>query len=191
MKRFLRRFLNDTSAAVAFETVIIFPVMVWAWIGTFSYFDAYRVYNSSIKATFTVADLISRQTATVYGSDIDGMSAMLAAMIRDVEGVEVRVSQILRDNSGAYQVDWSHGTGTQAQLFTAGLAAIEDRLPDMANNERVILVESFIDYDPAFNVGLNDLSFENFTLSRPRYAGQVPYDDGTAPTNHVHNDQSS
>lgn len=181
MKRLLTRFLTDTKAAVAFESVIIFPILTWAWIGTFAFFDAYRVYNTSIKATFTVADLISRQTSTVYGYDIEGMAVMLEAMIRDTDGVEMRVTQILRDTNGDYRVDWSHGTGTQAQLFTASLAAMEDRLPDMANGERVVLVESFVEYDPAFNVGLNDLTFENFTLTRPRYAGQVPYDPAMTP----------
>lgn len=181
MKRLFKHYLRDTSAAVSFEAVIIFPILTWAWVGTFAFFDAYRVYNTSIKATFTIADLISRQTSTVYGYDIEGMAVMLESMIRDTNGVEMRVTQILRDTDGDYQVDWSHATGTQAQLFTASLSGIEDRLPDMANGERVVLVESFVDYDPAFNVGLNDLTFDNFTLTRPRYAGQVPYDDAMSP----------
>ena len=181
LKRLFKTYLRDTSAAVSMETIIIFPILTWAWIGTFAFFDAYRVYTTSIKATFTIADLLSRQTATVYGYDIEGMARMLESMIRDTDGVEMRVTQILRDTSGNYQVDWSHATGTQAQLFTASLAAVEDRLPDMANGERVVLVESFVDYEPAFNVGLNDLTFDNFTLTRPRYAGQVPYDDAMTP----------
>lgn len=181
MKHLFKNFLRDTSAAVSMEAVVIFPILTWAWIGTFSFFDAYRVYNTSIKATFTVADLLSRQTSTVYGYDIEGMARMLDTMIRDTDGVEMRVTQILRDTEGNYRVDWSHGTGTQAQLFTAGLDAMNDRLPDMANGERVVLVESFIDYEPAFNVGLNDLTFENFTLTRPRFAGQVPYDPEMDP----------
>lgn len=181
MKRLMKQFLRDTSAAVSLEAVVIFPILTWAWIGTFAFFDAYRVYNTSIKATFTIADLISRQTSTVYGYDIEGMAGMLDAMIRDTDGVEMRVTQILRDNDGNYQVDWSHPTGTQAQLYTANLANMTDRLPDMANGERVVLVESFVDYEPAFNVGLNDLTFDNFTLTRPRYAGQVPYDENMTP----------
>lgn len=181
MKRLFKHFLRDTSAAVSFETVIVFPLLTWAWVGTFAFFDAYRVYNTSIKATFTIADLISRQTSTVYGYDIEGMARMLDSMIRDTNGVEMRVTQILRNTDGDYVVDWSHATGTQAELFTASLAGISDRLPDMANGERVVLVESFVDYEPAFNVGLNDLTFDNFTLTRPRYAGQVPYDDEMTP----------
>ena len=66
-------------------------------------------------------------------------------------------------------------------LSFANIPGIEDRLPNMANGERVVLVESFVDYRPAFNVGINDITFDNFTLTRPRYAGQVPYSDDVTP----------
>lgn len=177
----IKRFARDTSAAVAFESVIIFPLLVWAWIGTFAFFDAYRVYNTSIKATFTIADLISRQTSTVYASDIEGFGSMLEALIRDTYSVEMRATQILRDNAGNYLVDWSYATGTQAQLFNANIAGIQDRLPDIDIGERLVLVESFVNYRPAFNIGLNDITFDNFTVTRPRYAGQVPYSDDVTP----------
>lgn len=45
----------------------------------------------------------------------------------------------------------------------------------MADAERILLVETFIPYRPAFDVGVNLLTFENFTFTRPRYAGQVPF----------------
>ncbi|WP_224815881.1 TadE/TadG family type IV pilus assembly protein [Hasllibacter sp. MH4015] len=176
MKQLLSRFWSDTSAAVAFESVIVMPLLIWAWVGTFTFFDAYRTYNTSVKATYTVADLLSRQTDIQYPSDIDGMSAMLDAMIRNNDGVEVRVTQILRTTTDTYSVDWSHATGTLAALATPNLTAIEAQLPAMAQGERVVLVESFINYVPTFNMGLLDLTFENFTLTRPRYAGQVRYD---------------
>ncbi len=191
MDCFLKRFIQDEDAAVAFETVIVFPLLVWAWVGTFTFFDAYRVYNTSIKATYTVADLISRQEETVYGSDIDGFGEMLSAMIRDHDGVQMRATEIQRRNDGTYTVIWSHPTGTLAQLFDASLPAYEDRLPNIALGERVVIVESFIDYDPAFNLGINDLEFENYTITRPRYAGQIPYDDGTAPADPDHDDNAT
>ncbi|ABD56360.1 TadE/TadG family type IV pilus assembly protein [Jannaschia sp. CCS1] len=176
MKLLIQKFLRDTSAAVSLETVIIFPILIWAWIGTFAFFDAYRVYNTSIKATFTIADLISRQQKSerVEEDDLDGMSEMLALMVRGTDGVEMRVTQIQRLVSGGYCVNYSYGTGSQARLFNANLPAMQDRIPDMATGEYVVLVESFIDYAPSFNVGLNDLTFENFTLTRPRN-GQVPF----------------
>ena len=60
-------------------------------------------------------------------------------------------------------------------LFTANMIDLEGRLPIMADAERILLVETFIPYRPAFDVGVSLLTFENFTFTRPRYAGQVPF----------------
>lgn len=175
MNRLLTRFLREERAAVAFESVIIFPILVWAWVGTFTFFDAYRVYNTSIKATFTVADLISRQEFDIEVDEMDGYANMLAAMIRDHDGVEMRATEIHRGLDGEYRTVWSHATGTLARLCGNSLTAIQDRLPTVAPGERFVILESFIDFEPAFNMGVNDLDFENFTVTRPRYAGRVPY----------------
>ena len=182
LKHILQRFWSNTSGGVAMESVIIFPVLLWTWVGTFAFFDAYRVYNTSIKATFTVADLLARQDNMVYDSDLQGYADMLGAMIRDHDGVRMRATQIFMSTEGTFEVDWSEGTGGLFDYTTANIAEFEDRIPDMAVGERVILVESFIDYEPSWNVGLNDLTFENFTLTRPRYANQVPYTEGARPT---------
>lgn len=183
MKRTLKRFISDTSAQVAFESVIIFPILVWAWIGTFAFFDAYRVYNTSIKATFTIADLISRQESFLYASDLEGYGRMLEALIRDTYGVDMRVTQIVRAENGDYVIDGDHSyaTGNQARLFNANIPALQDQLPSIDYGEYLILVESFVNYRPPFNVGLNDIAFENFTVTRPRM-GRVPFDFGDTTT---------
>jgi hypothetical protein len=178
----IRRFARDTRAAVAFETVLMTPILVWAFVGTFVFFDAYRVYNTSVKTTYMVADMLSRQTNMVYGHDIEGMANVANAIIRGSDEVEMRVTQIGMV-SGNYNVDWSYGVNGAARLFNSNLDSISDRLPIMPNGERVILVETFVEYVAPFNVGLTVARFDNFTLARPRYAGQVPFDpDGTPPT---------
>ncbi len=175
MNRLLTNFLRNETAAVAFESVIIFPILVWAWVGTFSFFDAYRVYNTSIKATYTIADLISRQEFEIPESSMDGYANMLAAMIRDHDGVEMRATEVHRANDGSFTAVWSHTTGTLARLCGASLDAYADQLPAVAIGERIVILESFVNYDPAFNMGVNDVDFENFTVTRPRYAGRIPY----------------
>ena len=184
MKHLLTRFLRQEDAAVAFESVKIFPILVWAWVGTFSFFDAYRVYNTSIKATYSVADLISRQEFEIPEDDMDGFGDLLASMIRGHDGVDFRASEIHRANDGTYRTVWSHTTGTLASLCGNSLNALNGSLPAVAIGERFVIVESFVDFDPAFNVGVNDLDFENFTVTRPRYAGRIPYggDQCPAPT---------
>ncbi|MEJ6393952.1 TadE/TadG family type IV pilus assembly protein [Gymnodinialimonas sp. 2305UL16-5] len=181
MKHLFSRFWSKSDGAVAFETVIIFPILLWAWIGSFAYFDAYRVYNTSIKATFTIADLLSRQTDPVYDSDIDRMALLLEAMVRDTSGIEMRATEIRSVGDGTFVVEWSHGTGSLADYASANVTNFVDQLPNMERNERVVLVESFIEYDPAFNIGLNNVTFSNFTLTRPRYSSFIPHEDGSHP----------
>lgn len=175
--RLLRRFWKDTSAAVAMETVIITPVLAWAFIGSFVVFDAFRTYNTSIKATYAVADILSRQTNMVIVDDITGMARIFEHMVRNQGDARLRTTQIMYDeDTDTYCVDWSEATNGEARLFTANLIDLEGRLPLMADAERILLIETFIPYRPAFSLGLTVSEFNNFTFTRPRYAGQVPFD---------------
>jgi hypothetical protein len=92
----------------------------------------------------------------------------------------MRVTQIYWTGT-RYRVDWSHATGGEARLFDASMEEIEELLPILSVSERVVLVETFVPYRPAFEMGLNVVSFSNFTFTRPRYANQVPYDDEETP----------
>ena len=172
----IRRFRLDERAAVAMEAVIILPLLAWALMGSFVFFDAFRTYNSSIKATYAVADVLSRQTSTVFAYDIEGMHTIFNHLVRSNGGTRMRVTQINYNGpTDTYRVDWSYATNGEARLFTANLVDMEELLPVMANAERIILVETFVPYRPAFDMGLNLLTFSNFTFTRPRYAGQVPF----------------
>ncbi|MBF9051459.1 hypothetical protein GTA62_17500 [Roseobacter sp. HKCCD9010] len=182
MKQLVLRFIHDTRAVVAFEAVIITPIMAWLFVGSFVFFDAFRTYNTSVKATYAVADVLSRQQDTVYASDIEGLADVFQNISYDIEGTSLRVTQILRTHTGHYRVDRSYATDGQARLFDADLPAIEDRLPIMAPGDAVLLVETTLPYRPAFNVGLSNLEFTNFTLTRPRYVPLLDIDYGIEPS---------
>lgn len=175
--RSIRRFWKDESAAIAMETVIITPVLAWCYIASFVFFDAYRTYNSSIKATYAIADIMSRQTNTVLRSDIDGMAGIFDHLVRNNGDVRLRVSQIFYNaNTDTHCVEWSDATNGEAELFTANLVDMQELLPVMAHAERLILVQSFIPYQPIFETGLDVITFRNFTFTRPRN-GRVPFED--------------
>ena len=173
----IRRFWADERAAIAMETAIITPILAWCYIASFVFFDAFRTYTSSVKATYAIADVISRQTNTLRASDIDGYSSLLENMVRNDGGVRLRVSQIYFDGTtNRHCVEWSDATNGEAILFTANLVDMGELLPRMVHAERLILVQSFIPYRPAFNTGLDVITFSNFTFTRPRYAGQVRFE---------------
>ncbi len=175
-----RRFSRNERAAVALETVLMTPMLVWVYVGTFVFFDAYRIYNTSVKTSYMVADMLSRETNWIYPEDIQGMADVVTTIIRGTNDVEMRATQIGMVN-GNYSVDWSWGVNGAARLFDASLDAVSDQLPVMADGERVILVETFVDYEAPFNAGLTVTRFDNFSLARPR-AGQVRFDPDGAPT---------
>ncbi len=176
-KQLLHRYWHDTGAAVAFETVITLPLLALAFISSFVFFDAFRVYNTSVKATYAIADLVSRQTNTLYPSDIEGYSNVFQHLVRDAGQIQMRVTQIYW-NGSAYRVDWSSPTNGQARLFDANMDAISDRLPELANSERILLLETWIPYQPSFDVGMDPITFSNFTVTRPRHStNRVPYSE--------------
>lgn len=177
----VKHFLRDTRAAVALETLLITPMLVWALVASFVFFDAYRVYSTSVKATYMVADMLSRQTNDVIPHDIQGMANVIDTIIRGAGDVQMRTTQVAVIND-VYVVEWSHAVNGAARLFTANIPDIQDRLPNMPNGERIVLVETFVGYQAPFNIGLTVLRFDNFTVVRPRYAGQVPFDPNGTPT---------
>jgi Flp pilus assembly protein TadG len=168
----LRRFLRDDNAAVAMETVLITPILVWAYMMSFTFFDAYRVYNTTVKTTYMVADMLSRQTNEVYTHDIEGMANVAASIIRGGSQLRMRASQISMIDD-EFQVDWSQGVNGAANLFDANIPDITHMLPTLPNGESIVLVEMIVNYEAPLDIGLTVAEFDSFTVVRPRYAGQV------------------
>lgn len=180
----LRQFRSDERGASALEAVIITPVLIWVYVGSFVFFDAFRTYSSSVKATYAVADVISRQNQTVTAFDMEGFADIFETMVRNSGDVRMRMTQIIYDEpTDTLSVDWSYATNGEARLFTANLNDFVGLLPDMSDSERLVLVESFIPYTTAFDMGVDLVTFRNFTFTRPR-TGQVPFDETitTAPS---------
>jgi Flp pilus assembly pilin Flp len=169
MTQSLKKFWQDERAAVAVEAVIITPILAWLFVASFVFFDAFRTYNTSLKATYAVADFFSRQTEALSDTDIDGLNSVFQFLTRNTEGSEMRVTLIRRARND-YRLDWSYATGGRTRLRRRDLVELEDRLPIMERGERLFLVETFLPYVPAFNVGIAPQEFVNFTVTRPRFA---------------------
>jgi hypothetical protein len=71
-----------------------------------------------------------------------------------------------------YVRQWSeatrgHAGRTEEELNTP---AVMSRLPNMLDDESVLVVETFLQYDPPFNVGIPANEFKTFIFTRPRFA---------------------
>ena len=179
IKRILRRFARDDEATVAVETVLVLPMLFWAYLSMFAIFDAYRQHAVSQKAAFTLGDIISRETNPIDGNYLNGAREMLAYLTANETGdIAIRVTSVKYDaDDDIYKRDWSRAKGWMPGLSNNGVKALRDDLPVMPDNERVTVVETFVKYDPPFNTGLQEREIHMFVFTRPRYAPQVLFDD--------------
>ncbi len=172
----LRAFAADETATATVETVLFLPVLLFLYLATFVFFDAFRVNNINDKAAYTVADLLSRQTNPVNTNFINGMQQVFDFLRGNQGQSQMRVTSITyRASDDTYRVQWSHATGGMAVMTNAMLAdpSVRSRLPTMPDGESVTLVETFTRYTPLFDVGIPEQTFRTFVITRPRFAPQV------------------
>lgn len=178
LARALRRFaLREEAGSVSVEAVVIMPLLLWWYVASFVFFDGFKQHSMNVKAAYTVGDMLSRQTDAINDAYLEGMSDIFDYLTQQRNDSWLRVTQIYWQGSrDRYRIDWSYGTDghNDARLTNGDLDDIAERLPTLVNGERIILVESFTTYAPAFNVGLEaELLFSNFVVTSPRYAPQL------------------
>lgn len=176
----LRAFRQDTTGLVSVEFAIYVPLLLWTFAAVYTLFDAFRQESINLKAAYTISDLISRETTTLNDDYIDSMHEMTKLLIRINSDISLRISVVRWDeDTNRYYVDWSEVRGTALTSWTdATISQVESNLPDMPDEERVILVETNNSMPPAFRIGLPDLNINNFVFSRPRFAPLVHFEGG-------------
>ncbi|WP_299610434.1 TadE/TadG family type IV pilus assembly protein [uncultured Tateyamaria sp.] len=178
MKRLItnmRSFRDDERGSIAVETVLIVPVLFWAYLSMFAIFDAYRQHSINQKAAYTIGDIISRETTPLDTAYLNGTREILAYLTSNQDSnVAVRVTSVKYDEvNDVYKRDWSQAKGWQPALSNNQVKELRHLLPVMPHNERVMVVETFVKYDPPFATGLREREIENFVFTRPRYAPRV------------------
>ena len=175
----LRRFSSSEDGILTTEFVLVLPILMWAYVGTFVYFDAFNSADTDLKASYTIADLISRQTNTLTDPDIEGMNKIFdtlnSAPARN-ETTWIRVTNVYYDYSqNLYRVKWSSATRGHAALTDADINNYASHLPQPAYGDTELLVETSMTYTPAFNVGIAPRTFTQVVVTRPRMGPNVAY----------------
>ncbi len=154
----LRAFGEETRASVTVEFALVMPFIFWAFMASYVYFDGYRQSSVNLKAAYTISDLISRETGVIDAEYIDSMHSLLRLLTRATSPTSIRISVIRWDEpDDRYYVDWSQKRGFPAALSNNDMAMIEEKLPVMPHNERVILVETLNLFVPLFNFGMDNV----------------------------------
>lgn len=202
-----RKFRSETDGSMSVETVLIFPLLLWFYLSTFTYFDAYRAQSTNIKATYTIADAISRELNGVDAAYLKTMHELLHFLNNSAHNMRMRVTVFTRDpdDDNKLVLRWScrYGNGGAGFLkhTQTTLEGMDALIPPSPKPDELVMVETFIDYAPPFSarlfddevpadgmlesgnsgglmIGLSPTTFNNVVVSRPRSVNQIKLQDG-------------
>ena len=181
MKRLFTRFWKNDDGAITVESVIVIPFVALIFCAVYVFFDVYRVNAASQKAAYIVADNISRQTNAIDADYIFGLNTLHDILARTRNASSMRVSSIGWSNTdNRYTAVWSVNTGLGPSLTDSEVnGPMADSLPRIPQGETFVLVETSVAYQPLFRVGIEAQIFRQAIVTRPRFAPQVAFDDGS------------
>lgn len=174
----LRLFTDDNRGSIPTEGVLAFTMLIWWYLASFQFFDAFRQKNINLKAAYTIADLISRQTDAIDQGYVNGLNTVFDYLTFSNRPTWVRISSIWFDTStNSYKVGYSQVSDPSRPVRTdASINADAAKVPVLPPGESVILVETFMAYEPIFRIGLDARWYDTFIVTRPRFASCVPWD---------------
>lgn len=181
----LTLFGRDQRGSMPTEGVMAFAFLVWWYIASFQFFDAYKQKNINLKAAYTVADLISREVDPIDATYVMGLNKVFDYLTFSNKPTQIRVSSIYFDTgTNTYKVNWSYSTSTVNVAYNNGtLQSIQSKIPVLPAGDTVIIVQTYMAYEPIFSVGLNAMVYDTFIATRPRAVPCIRWDkkDGTNP----------
>lgn len=175
---FSNRFTKSENGGMSIEAVLAIPMLVWALTATFVFFDAFKTLNISQKATYTVADMLSREEVAITPTYLTAVHELYDFLAESEGDNALRVSVVTMNEDPVTKVKslalvWSEGVGGLTGYATVD--PIAARIPDMVPGDQLIVVESEQEWSPAFAVGLTSYRFREVALARPRFAPQLTW----------------
>lgn len=177
------RFLRSDRGSISVEAVFALPILILVLTLMFVIYDVFKAYNINQRAAYTIADNLSRSEVNIDGgylkrmadlhdwlSQGDGANRIVVSVVTKVEDEATEKEEL--------QLVWSR-SGKGEVAYTE-MSAIENRVPDMALGDQVVVVEAWEDWSPDFRVGLPPLTLHHVAVSRPRFAPRLDWADSTA-----------
>lgn len=178
-----RDFLRREEATLSVEAVLVLPFLLWAFAAMFAFFDVYHTRSLALKGNYAVADLLSRETNAIDMTYLRGTEDVFTYLTQGGSSAWIRVTPVRcqrRCDDAARRVlrrDWSRATDGEARLTNAQVNNdYRDVIPMMAQGDRVIMVETSVQYTPPINpvlTGVTAREIYDITMTRPRFSPQL------------------
>lgn len=155
---------------------MMMPLLIWGFLALFVYWDVFRTINTTQKAAYSLADLLSRQVV-VTPNFIDGLQNVLSFLTPGTPESRIRITSMQYDaGTDKYVLLFSRSPGGKVDEHTdSTIQTLKPMVPTMDDLDSVVIVETWVDYVPDFDIGvlnltpgLSDRTFTQFIVTRPR-----------------------
>ena len=93
IKSYIRDFAEDTNGTIMVETVLTLPMMFMGLAGMFEFFEVHRFQSTRDKASYTVADMLSREQSVINDVYMDNVKTLFDEIADDYGVNTIRVAQ--------------------------------------------------------------------------------------------------
>jgi hypothetical protein len=171
----LRVFAAETDAMLSVEAALMAPLLAFFLSVLYTTFDIFRFDATNSKAAYTIGDLMSRETEAVNQPFINGMKGIFDYMtLSNPSSTWLRVSVVRYDGDDEeFKLVWSHGSTGVISLTQETLSVVEPQIPEMAEEDTVIVVETYMPYVMSLPVGMKNFAYKNVVITRPRFSAQL------------------
>lgn len=179
LKHRFATFLRNEDGLILVEGLLMLPLVVWALVAMFIYWDVFRTINITQKAAYGVADLLSRQRDEIPVSFADGLQNVMNFLTPGGHAVKMRITSFEYDEADDdYYLLFSYSPMGKVPPLTE--ATIQnwkaDKIPVLNDGDSVFVLETSVEFKAqlqtfiaGFMVGVNDATFGEFIVTRPRH----------------------
>ena len=190
MRRLKQRFgtfLRDEDGLILAEGLLMLPLVIWALVAMFIYWDVFRTINVTQKAAYGIADLLSRQKADITPTFADGLQKVVNFLTPGGHPVKMRITSLecvgtvipngmtgCTATDGSYKMLFSYSPQYNATVLIQ--SEIQDwkngKIPVLNHGESVFVVETEVAFKAQLQTaiaGVEDAKYGQFIVTKPRH----------------------
>lgn len=188
LKQRFGTFLRDEDGLVLAEGLLMLPLVIWALVAMFIYWDVFRTINVTQKAAYGVADLLSRQRVEIPLTFANGLQKVMDFLTPGGHPVKMRITSLecvaptgpgCTPANGSYLLLFSFSPGSKIACLTQANIQpwrTSGKIPVLNNGESVFVVETEVAFKAqlqtaiaGFMVGVEDAKYGQFIVTKPRH----------------------